>query len=129
MFECVHSTISFTYAQKWIVIEMAPVIVAGFLLLGVFVSNVAESLRKRVRLCVVIAKTGDMLVGGIFTVSAHGLAAHGLPSLIHPGLCPRQKNLPFSLGRAMKAELPSLNKDDGAWRTGGAVKRNQHNSR
>jgi hypothetical protein len=80
MFECVHSTISFTYAQKWIVIEMAPVIVAGFLLLGVFVSNVAESLRKRVRLCVVIAKTGDMLVGGIFTVSAHGLAAHGLPS-------------------------------------------------
>jgi hypothetical protein len=63
------STISFTYAQKWIVIVMAPVLVAGFLLFGVFASNVAESLRKRVRLCDLVARTGDMLVGGTFVFS------------------------------------------------------------
>ena len=67
------------HTQKWIFMELFPVLMAGVLLVSIGVSSIVDTLRTRVvmmrerrTLCDACANTGDVLVGGIFTCVCAG---------------------------------------------------------
>ncbi len=57
-------TISFTYAQKFALLELFPIFVFGLLLLGMAVSTGAELMKTKRACCSILANMGDVLVGG-----------------------------------------------------------------
>ena len=61
---------SFTYYEKWVGMQLFPLLMTAVLLLGAGVSNVVDAIRGHARCscCMLCAKTGDVLVGGVFTV-------------------------------------------------------------
>jgi hypothetical protein len=61
-------TISFTYGQKWALIELFPIFVSGLLVIVVAMSNAVDIVRHKRACAAVFARTTDVLIGGIFTL-------------------------------------------------------------
>lgn len=66
-------TISFTYGQKWALMELFPIFVSGLLLIGVAVSTGVELFKTKQALSSIFAKMGDVLVGGAVEMCTHCL--------------------------------------------------------
>lgn len=66
-------TISFTYGEKWALLELFPVFVSVLLLIGVAVSTTFELWRTKRACYTIVAKMGDVLVGGAFSVCARSV--------------------------------------------------------
>jgi hypothetical protein len=62
-------TLSFTYEEKWALMELFPIGVSGLLLIGVALSTTVELWKTKRAFCNIFAKMGDVLVGGRFQIA------------------------------------------------------------
>lgn len=57
---------SFTYGQKWALMELFPIFVSVLLLIGAALATIAEQFKTKQALRDSFAKMGDVLVGGMW---------------------------------------------------------------